>query len=128
MLVGHDGPLRFASVRDAIAFTRQGDRRIAMIYVSDMAKARGRDAPAPDLWPDQRPDRWPAQWISAHQAWYIIGSRAKDGRGRKEVVPFSSKQAAQIFKIEHGGRLVFYAEIPPDYLLAEKGASPASAQ
>jgi copper chaperone NosL len=83
---------------------------IQAIYVSDMGKAPSWDKPGA------------ANWIEAHRAVFVIGSRRKGGMGADEAVPFSDRAAAEKFASEHGGRIVSFGDMPRDYILtAGKG-------
>ena len=100
-------PVWFSSARDTIAFTLlpEEPKDIRAIYVSDMAKAPNWDQPGAD------------NWVDARKAWYVIGSRMRGGMGAEETVPFSSREAADRFARDNGGRVVALAEIPQDYVL-----------
>jgi len=106
-------PVWFTSVRDTITFTLlPGEpKNIAVIYVNDMAKASWATPEA-------------GTWIEARDAWYVIGSDRRGGMGAPEPVPFSDRQAAARFSESHGGSVVAYAELPPDYFLSVASASP----
>ncbi len=101
-------PVWFSSVRDTIAFTMLPDepKDIEAIYVSDMGKAQSWDKPGAD------------NWVEARKALFVIGSRRKGGMGGDEVVPFSDRSDAEKFVAENGGRIVTFAEVPRDYVLA----------
>jgi copper chaperone NosL len=105
-------PVWFSSARDTIAFTMLPDepKDIQAIYVSDMGKAPSWDKPGPD------------NWVEAHKALFVIGSRAKGGMGEDEAVPFSDRSAAEKFVGENGGRIVAFDQVPRDYVLASDGA------
>ncbi len=107
-------PVWFSSVRDTIAFTLlpEEPKDIAAIYVNDMAKATSWDQPEPGA------------WVLARDAWYVLDSGRKGGMGGNELVPFGSESAARAFVAKEGGRVVRFAEIPRDYILAE-GPAPA---
>ncbi len=110
-------PVWFSSVRDAIAFTMLPDepKDIQDIYVSDMAKAASWDKPGAD------------NWIEAHNAVFVVGSRIKGGMGGDEAVPFSTRDAAQKFVADNGGRIVAFADVPRDYVLASGDANDGAA-
>lgn len=114
-LHGEAVPLWFSSVRDAVAFTLlpEEPKRIAAIYVNDMGVAAW-DAPEPGT------------WIEAETARYVIGSRMRGGMGAREAVPFADPAAAEAFAERHGGRVVGFAEIPQDYILAADEDAPHS--
>lgn len=100
-------PIWFTSARDTIAFTMlpEEPKDIAAIYVSDMAKA--------PTWEDPGA----TNWIDARKAFYVIGSTLRGGMGTDEAVPFSTKEAAEKFAGEHGGRIVGFDDMPRDYVL-----------
>ncbi len=106
-LKGRKTPLFFTSARDAIAFTRLPDEPHAIVafYVHDMARAKSWDHPGDDAWTD------------AGTAFYVIGSDRRGGMGAPEAIPFSSREAAQRFVADHGGRIVRLDDIPRDYVL-----------
>ncbi len=96
----------FTSVRDTIAFTLlpEEPKNIAAIYVNDMSQADW-DNPGED------------NWINARNAWYVIGSQRVGGMGAAEAVPFATQDSAQAFTKKHGGEVVAFEDIPPDYIL-----------
>lgn len=96
----------FTSVRDTIAFTLlpEEPKNIAAIYVNDMSQADW-DNPGED------------NWIDARSAWYVIGSQRVGGMGAAEAVPFATEDSAQAFTEKHGGEVVAFEDIPPDYIL-----------
>lgn len=116
-VVNHHGPkgqiilsdkqqaLWFTSVRDTIAFTLSPEepKNIAAIYVNDMSDADW-DNPGVD------------NWIDAHKAWYVLGSKLSGGMGAAEAVPFSSKEKAALFSTQQGGDVYAFSEIPKDYI------------
>lgn len=116
-------PIWFSSARDAVAFTMlpEEPKKIAAIYVSDMANAESWDKPGAE------------NWVEARRAYYVIGSSMRGGMGAPETVPFSTQAAANAFVNENGGDVVSFSEIPPDYVLgtsedaaAAQGAAPAT--
>jgi copper chaperone NosL len=109
-------PVWFSSVRDTIAFTMLPDepKDIQAIYVSDMGQANSWDRPGA------------GNWVEARKALFVIGSRIKGGMGGDEAVPFSERVAAEKFVSENGGRIVGFAEVPRDYVLASGGAPGAT--
>lgn len=114
-------PIWFSSARDAIAFTMlpEEPKNIAAIYVSDMAAAPSWEDPGAD------------NWVDAHTAFYVIGSRRLGGMGAAETVPFASEAAARDFAAEHGGEIVGFANIPASYVLGsgdeqQPAAAPAA--
>ena len=116
-LVGHDHPVWFSQVRDAIAFTRLPEETadVAAVYVSDMGKAPS--------WADPGIDNW----VDAEKALFVIESRSRGGMGTPEAVPFSEEQAAEKFVADNGGRIVDLAGIPDDYVLGPVDATPPDA-
>ena len=107
-------PYWFSSVRDAVAFAilPEMPKAISAIYVSDMARAKNWDQPEPGI------------WVEARQAYFVIGSRRRGGMGADEAIPFSVAAAAHGFVDANGGRVVRFAEIPPDYVLAATSGNP----
>ena len=105
-------PIWFSSARDTIAFTMlpEEPKDIAAIYVSDMARAPTWEEPGAN------------NWIDARKAHFVIGSALRGGMGTDEAVPFSTREAADKFAAEHGGRVVAFDEVPRDYVL---GSGPA---
>lgn len=103
---GHD-PFWFSSARDTLAFTMMPDepKDYAAVYVSDMGRAQS--------WTDPGADNW----VEARQAFYVIGSDARGGMGGSEIVPFSTREAAEGFVAEHGGTVAAYADLTPDQVL-----------
>ena len=101
----------FSSARDTLAFTMlpEEPKNIAAIYVSDMSKAPSWDNPGEE------------NWVEARTAFYVIESAALGGMGASEAVPFSSREAAETFRAEKGGRIVTFDEIPQDYILGSAG-------
>lgn len=115
ILASRAEPVWFSSARDAFAFTMlpEEPKDIRAIYVSDMAKAESWEEPGT------------TNWIDARKAVFVIGSRKRSGMGADETAPFSDRGAAEKFAAENGGRLVTFAEVPPDYVLGA-GAGTAS--
>ncbi|MDF3809328.1 MULTISPECIES: nitrous oxide reductase accessory protein NosL [Rhodopseudomonas] len=116
---GRIDPYWFTSARDAVAFSLMPDqpRDIKAIYVSDMAKAPSWNEPGE------------TNWIDAHKALFVIGSRKQGGMGAAEAIPFGVRAAAEAFVAGNGGRIVGFAEIPPSYVLGsdvDQGATDAS--
>lgn len=103
---GHD-PFWFSSARDALAFTMMPDepKDYAAIYVSDMGRA--------ESWADPGADNW----VEARQAVYVTGSDARGGMGLSEIVPFSSRDAAEAFAAEHGGAVAAFGDLTPEQVL-----------
>ena len=104
-------PIWFSSARDAVAFTMMPDepKTIAAIYVSDMGSAASWDAPGAE------------NWVEARAAFFVIDSSRRGGMGAMETIPFSSESSAQSFADANGGKVVRFADIPPDYVLGSAG-------
>jgi len=116
-VVNHSGPkgqiildngkiLWFTSVRDTISFTLSPEepKNISAIYVNDMADASW-DKPGLD------------NWIDAHNAWYVLGSKKTGGMGAPEAVPFSIKTKATSFAKKHGGTIHKLDTVPKEYIV-----------
>jgi len=106
-LLGHQHPVFFSQVRDAIAYERMPEQsaEIVAIYVSDMGAAKNWDDPGVD------------NWIPASEAYFVAGSRAVGGMGAPELVPFSKRSAAEAFAERKGGRVVTLAEVADEDVL-----------
>lgn len=102
-------PYWFSSARDTLAFTLlpEEPKDITAIYVTAMDKATNWEAPGAESWVDGR------------TATYVIGSDAKAGMGQAEVVPFSTAEAAERFRAEHGGQVVAFDKVPREVVLGE---------
>ena len=109
---GLESPLWFSSVRDALFYkTLPGEgTRIIEVYVQDSAAISDWNAPPAD-----------GPWIRLTDAVYVIGSVRRGGMGALEAVSFRSREAAENFAREFGGRVVTYSEIPTDYLTGNDG-------
>jgi copper chaperone NosL len=107
---GNPQPFWFATVRDTFAFIMlpETPKSIVAIYVSDMARAQNWDQPERDT------------WVEAHKASYVIGSKQRSGMGGDEAVPFGDVEAARRFADQNGGRVVRFADMPQDYILADQ--------
>jgi copper chaperone NosL len=117
ILASRRDPVWFSSARDAFSFTMLAEesKDVRAIYVSDMGKAPSWEKPGAD------------NWIEAHQAFFVIGSRKQSGMGAPETVPFSDRSAADKFAEANGGRVLSFSEVPPDYVLnSDTGADDAS--
>lgn len=105
---GMDQPLWFAQVVDAVAYLqgRERDGDVLAAYVSDMGKAESWGAPGRD------------NWVDADSASFVIDSRRMGGMGMPEAIPFGTKQEADAFVAEEGGKVVSLTEIPASYVSA----------
>ncbi|MBP7002062.1 nitrous oxide reductase accessory protein NosL [Amaricoccus sp.] len=110
LLQGSDEPLWFSSARDAVAFTLlpEEPKDIAAIYVSDMGAAPS--------WADPGADNW----TDARAASYVLHSDAEGAMGGAEAVPFADRAKAEAFAAGHGGEVVAFDAIPPDYILGSQ--------
>ncbi|MCC7321823.1 MAG: nitrous oxide reductase accessory protein NosL [Rubellimicrobium sp.] len=108
-LEGMPAPLFFSQVRDAIAFSRDPEQMapILALYVNDM----GREGATWD-------DPGEGNWISADEAWYVVGTAREGGMGTPETIPFASQEAARAMAAAEGGTVLRLAEIPDDMVLA----------
>lgn len=106
-------PVWFSSARDTLAFTMlpEEPKSIAAIYVSDMAKAPSWEEPGAE------------NWVDARKAFFVIESAAVGGMGAREAVPFSTREAADQFVAEKGGRIVGFDDVPQDYVLGDQAPS-----
>jgi len=97
----------FSSARDAFAFTMLAEesKTVRAIYVSDMGKAPSWEHPGDD------------NWIDAHRAWFVIGSRKQGGMGAPETVPFADLGAAEKFMRANGGSIAAFDDVPQNYIL-----------
>lgn len=116
ILASRRDPVWFSSARDAFAFTilAEESKDVRAIYVSDMGKAPNWDKPGED------------NWLDAHQAFFVVGSRKQSGMGASETVPFSDRAAADKFAESNGGRVLSFSEVPPDYVLASDAGAEAT--
>lgn len=104
---GVAAPFWFSSVRDAVFYkTLPGEgTRIVAAYVQDSAAILD--------WSDPPAD---GPWIEITEAIYVINSSRRGGMGAMETVSFSTREAAENFQSEFGGRVVAFSEIPVEYL------------
>jgi len=107
---GRTSPLWFTAVRDALAYTRlPGEAQsIVAFYVHDMGLAMSWEQPQTD-----------GIWMQAQNAFYVIESVKRGGMGMTEVVPFGTKEKADQFTTQYGGRVVDFQNIPTDSLFPE---------
>lgn len=103
-------PVWFSSVRDTVAFTMLPEeaKDITAIYVNDLAIARNWEQPEAGA------------WVEARRAWFVVGSRRSGGMGGGEAFPFSTESAAQAFTREHGGKVLRFAELTPDFVFGSE--------
>ncbi|MBP2562378.1 copper chaperone NosL [Neorhizobium galegae] len=108
-LKDNPAPLFFSQIRDAIAYTRAPEQvaPIVAFYINDMGAATA-------TW-DEPGD---GNWITADNAFYVIGSGRQGGMGAPETVPFSSRARAEEFARAEGGQVLRLAEITDDLVLA----------
>jgi copper chaperone NosL len=106
-LKGQTGPVWFSSVRDTIAFTMlpEEPKDIVAIYVTDMSQ--------PGSWENPKGN----VWIDAKSAFYVTGSSMRGGMGAPETVPFGTRDTAEEFSRQHGGKIVGFSEIPKASIL-----------
>jgi copper chaperone NosL len=107
-LEGLPDPLFFSQVRDAIAYQRMPEQShaIAAIYVSDMSVAPSWEAPGAE------------NWAAAEDAVYVVGAAVPGGMGAPELVPFTTRTAAETFVAAHGGEILALDAIPDEVVLA----------
>lgn len=99
----------FSSARDTLAYTLlpEEPKDIAVIYVTAMDKAASWDKPGQE------------SWVDARAASYVVGSDATGGMGQREMVPFSTAQAAEAFRASHGGQVYAFDKIPREQVLGD---------
>lgn len=107
ILASRSDPVWFSTARDAFSFTMLAEesKDVRAVYVSDMGKAPSWESPGAE------------NWIDAHKAFFVIGSRKQGAMGAPETVPFSDRAAADKFAEANGGRVLSFSEIPQDYVL-----------
>ncbi|MGI9499926.1 MAG: nitrous oxide reductase accessory protein NosL [Geminicoccaceae bacterium] len=110
-------PIWFPSVRDMFAYTMlpEENQDISVIYVSDTGAT------------DDYADVAEGAWIEARDALYVLGSEAAGGMGLPEAVPFADRDQATAFAVRHGGEIVSFDEVSPDFVFAEIEAEPTTA-
>ena len=108
-------PLFFSQVRDAIAYRRAPEQIAPIIatYVNDMGRPGA-------SW--EKPGD--GNWISAEKAFYVVGSRRQGGMGAPETVPFAAREKAEAFARAEGGKVLVFADISSDMVLAPVDAAP----
>ncbi len=102
-------PLWFPSVRDMFAYTMlpEENQDIHAIYVSDTGAT------------DDYADVAKGAWIEARDALYVLGSEIEGGMGLPEAVPFADRDQATAFADRHGGKIVSFDDVSPDFVFAE---------
>lgn len=107
-IIGREEPVWFPSVRDTLAFTilPEATADVVGAYVHDMGQAEDYDRPPADA------------WVEATAARYVIDSAKDGGMGLPEAVPFADEAAARAFAAKHGGRVVPFDGITPDWVFA----------
>lgn len=106
-LEGNPFPIWFSQVRDAVAFMRLPEeaKNYVAVYVNDMDKAETWEQPGDN------------NWVDADTAYFVVESGKLGGMGAPETIPFGSKEGADKFAAENGGRVVKLTDIPDDYVL-----------
>jgi len=114
LLRGIDRPVWFSTVRDTFAFTMLAEeaKTLRAIYVSDMGRAESWDQPGA------------TNWVDARRAHFVVGADIRGGMGAAEAIPFADRAAADRFAALHGGRVLGFTEITPDWVLGDDGAPP----
>lgn len=109
-------PLWFPSVRDMFAYTMlpEENQDIRAIYVSDTGAT------------DDYADVAEGAWIEARDALYVLGSEIEGGMGLPEAVPFADRDQAAAFTEKHGGEIVPFNQVSPDFVFAEIEPDPAT--
>lgn len=99
-------PLMFCSTSDLFAYLLQPEAaaRVREVYVQDMD---GRD------W--EEPGPGPEGFVDAREAWYVAG-QARMGAMGPTLASFSTREAAEAFSGEYGGRLLRFDEIDLEVL------------
>ncbi|CAM5778535.1 nitrous oxide reductase accessory protein NosL [Castellaniella caeni] len=97
----------FSTIREVFAYTLlpEEPKTITAIYVQDMGRADAHGNPPADA------------WIDAHQAYFLIESRAVGGMGAPDALPFAQLDQAQAYQQQYGGRIVNFKTMPEDYVL-----------
>ena len=67
-------------------------------------------------------------WIDAETAVYVIGSDARGGMGAPGLTPFGDRAAAEAFRVQRGGMLVSFVEIPDAAVLGPVRIEPRDAK
>ncbi|MGI9436895.1 MAG: nitrous oxide reductase accessory protein NosL, partial [Geminicoccaceae bacterium] len=111
-----DDPVWFPSVRDMFAYTMlpEENQDIRAIYVSDTGAT------------DDYADVAEGAWIEARKALYVLGREIDGGMGLPEAVPFADRDQATAFTEKHGGEILAFDEVSPDFVFAEIEPDPAT--
>lgn len=111
---GQDKPLWFTSVRDGLIYwTTPGEAQNPVaFYVHDMGQAKEWNYPAHQ-----------GIWIPAQDAFFVINSQMVGGMGTAEAVPFGKKHQAENFIKKHGGNVVYFDNVPKEYLIEDSSPS-----
>ncbi len=114
-LKDNPAPLFFSQIRDAIAYTRAPEQLAPIIafYINDMGAASA-------TWDEPGA----GNWITAENAFYVVGSGRQGGMGAPETVPFSSRARAEEFVRAEGGQVLRLADITDDLVLAPVDSDP----
>ena len=101
-------PVYFCSTSDMMAFLFQPESPaiVREAWVHDMHNTDWRN-----------PDNHPHAYIDAYTAWYVLDHDLRGAMGHT-LAPFASKEHAEGFVAEHGGRILRYEDITVD-LIAE---------
>ena len=107
-LAGFPAPLWFSQVRDGIAYLKSPEQsaEILVLYVNNMGEAQSWSEPGAE------------NWISAADAFFVVGSDAIGGMGAPEIAPFGNQLKAEQFIAEHGGQVMLLDEIPAEIVLS----------
>ncbi len=117
-LEGLPAPLFFSQVRDVVAYMRMPEQShiVTVAYVSDMGQPGATwDAPGTE------------NWINAAAAHFVVGAEVTGGMGTPELVPFSSREAAEAFANLNGGDVMGLHDIPDSAVLAPMDVDDISA-
>jgi copper chaperone NosL len=108
---GSETPLKFCSTRDLFSYLLQPENKtmVTQIYVHDMG-ATGWEHPASNA------------FIDARSAWYVADQPFKGAMG-PTLSSFKTRQQAEAFIEEHGGRLYRFEEITLARLANLKGGT-----
>jgi len=107
-LAGMEAPLWFGQVRDALAYLKSPEQEgeILVLYVNDMGKAESWETPGAN------------NWITAQQAFYVVGSGVLGGMGAPEIVPFGDAAKAKAFAATRGGKVLRLNKISAETVLS----------